>query len=104
VNAIVSDPQPRVKGASSSRKKRATCADCGHRCYVEEHHEPPRCEGGTETVPLCHTCHIARHCRRSDFARWGQRGGKATAQNPLNWLPKLKQFRNVDWGTSLYVL
>ena len=75
------------------QRRRAICSDCGRKTTIELHHEPPRCEGGTETIPLCRRCHMARHVRCNDFARWGQRGGQKTAANPANWKRNLKQFR-----------
>lgn len=78
----------------NKNKRRGVCACCGGTCYVELHHEPPRSEGGTETIPLCMPCHIARHVQTNDYARWGQQGGKATAErHPHVWRRNLKQYR-----------
>lgn len=74
-------------------KKKAICTDCGKRTYVEQHHEPPRSQGGINTIPLCRACHTARHCANNDWAKWGQLGGKKTAANPDNWKRNLKQYQ-----------
>jgi hypothetical protein len=78
---------------SRTKRKRAICQDCNKKCYVEKHHEPPKSEGGTEKIPLCHKCHVGRHCAANHWAMWGQRGGRKTAQTPANWRRNLKQFR-----------
>ena len=75
-------------------KKRGICTDCGRTCYIDHHHEPPKCSGGVDTVPLCRECHKRRHINANHFAQWGKRGGQITAQNPIRWLRNLKQFRN----------
>lgn len=80
------------------------CVDCGASENIDYHHVVPKSEGGTETIPLCKTCHRERHKRQGDFARWGRKGGKKTAANPLNWLKNLKQFRDKNWGNDYYVL
>lgn len=80
------------------------CAHCGATCNIDYHHTVPRSEGGTETIALCHACHVKHHSSKGDFKRWGKRGGQKTAQNPLNWLKNLKQFRDKDWSETYYVL
>lgn len=78
-------------------KHRQPCTDCG--CLTSRldfHHEPPRCEGGTRTVPLCRDCHVARHSERGDWKRWGRKGGQRTAANPENWMRNLKQYRTAN--------
>lgn len=103
-SSIIAPAQPSARGSKSfPRRRRSTCADCGKRCLVQQHHEPPRCEGGTATIPLCRPCHVERHCRANDWARRGRKGGVATARNPLNWYRNLKQYRSINWSAE-YVL
>lgn len=83
------------------------CADCGKRCKPQKHHDPPKCEGGTNTIDLCRRCHVRRHCANNDWARWGQKGGKQTAKDPNNYRRNLKQYQRPPWKTDViedYVL
>jgi hypothetical protein len=85
----------------NQKPRKPICADCSKRRASENHHVIPRCEGGTETIPLCRSCHVARHVRESDFARWGQLGGKKTAANKMNWIVNLKQYRPKDIDVTI---
>lgn len=78
-----------------ARRNRVMCIDCGRKVTkVQYHHEPPRCEGGMTTVPLCRNCHVARHAANNDWARWGSIGGQITAaKHPELWKQNLKQYR-----------
>lgn len=62
------------------------------------HHVKPKSEGGKRTVPMCPKHHVEHHSTRGDFRRWGQQGGKRTAQKTLSngkpaYTRNLKQFR-----------
>lgn len=82
----------RNTGVPMQRSDPMQCTDCGKNCRkMQKHHVPPRCEGGTETIPLCYKCHKARHVKHNDFVRWGRKGGKRTAYlYPYIWQRNLK--------------
>ena len=74
--------------------KRGVCQDCGKFRKVDQHHTVLFSLGGTETIDLCHACHVARHKQNGDFKVWGKIGGQKTASNPENYRRNLKQFRS----------
>lgn len=71
-------------------------AGCKHNA-VHIHHETYVSEGGTNEVtnlsPMCARHHIQLHSVRGDFAKWGAKGGKATAASGKS-LKNLKQYQN----------
>jgi hypothetical protein len=86
----------------TKKPRKQMCVDCCKRRARENHHVIPRCEGGTETIPLCRECHVARHVKENEWARWGQKGGKKTAKNKMNWIPNLKQYRSLNQDLELF--
>jgi len=44
-----------------------TCFECGN-AADHHHHVVPKCRGGTQTVPLCTSCHAAAHHRDKAMA------------------------------------
>jgi len=71
------------------------CEGCERRLARHLHHIIPRSEGGSDhpenLMALCIQCHIEIH--GSDFARWGQRGGRRTQELHKTYLRNLKQYK-----------
>lgn len=74
------------------------CARCGRPARAG-HHQHRRCEGGTDQPqnlePLCFTCHVREHSLAGEWSDWGRKGGRSTAQNPVNWL------HNLHWARDM---
>lgn len=60
-----------------------TCYFCQKRVTrrtINNHHPVLKSAGGDETVIAHKRCHVAHHSGNGDFAKFGRRGGRSTAQ------------------------
>lgn len=90
-----------------SRTRKATpdltCAFCSKKAQ-HMHHRIPRSEGGDNSpenlIAVCFYHHMREHAQvdpltgKSDWQRWGEKGGEITSRNPYNFVRNLRQFKN----------
>jgi hypothetical protein len=60
---------------------------------INWHHPEYKSNGGTDTEPTHHLCHVEYHSSQGDFRRWGRQGGLIASQSK-RWAFNLLNVRN----------